>query len=311
MTVGGQAPYGQYQRGYYPPQSMPQGQPQRQDSRQRRQVTRSAGVATVLAAVVFLATLVFLYVYPFFTRFKTISLTSTSSVAVTTGLLAAALSMLALPRLTRLPPTVAVLLMSLAVGFVPAVACGGWILFQNGVPQGFAVLLTILLSALIGGLLALVKPIQIPLAAVTAGAISLLVFRFVGATLSGILLPWLVYELGWKTPELVPLAIGLNVVVELVVVSVCTATIVPGVAKSPAVAGRAVAAGTMVGLLPCALRLVIGLIAALPLLVFTTEADDSPITFSLDVLPGLGYAVLAVILGALVGALAAALTKRN
>jgi hypothetical protein len=278
---------------------------------QQRQTTRAAGVATTLTILTLVITLVFLYIYPFFTHFKTVSLTSTSSVAVSTGLLAAALSMLVLPRLTRLPPAVAVILISMAVGFVPAVACGGWILFQNGVPQGFAVLLTILLGALIGGLLALIKPIQIPLAAVTAGTISLLAFRFVGAALSGVLLPWLIYELGWKTAELIPLAIGLNVVLELVVVSICTAAIVPGVAKSPAVAGRSIAAGTWVGLLPGALRLIVGAIAALPLLAFPTESDDSPINFPLDVLPGLGYSVLAAILGALVGALAAAVASRG
>jgi uncharacterized membrane protein YjfL (UPF0719 family) len=268
-------------------------------------------VATVLSALSLLVTILFLYVFPFFTDYKLVSLASTDNVAVSSGLLAGAVSLLAIPRLKRLPPAVATVLISLAVGFVPAVACGGLFLFRNGVPQGFAVLLVILLGTLIGGLIALIRPIQIPLATVTGGAIIAIALSFISAAQSTVLVHWLVWTVHLTTPELSQLAIMFNSVDVIVVVTIVTASIVPGVARSPAVAGHAVRAGLLVGLLPRTFALVIGGISWLLLAAFTVESDGGPVGTVQDNLVSLGYSLLGALLGALIGSLTAALSRHN
>ncbi|WP_279582676.1 hypothetical protein [Fodinicola feengrottensis] len=192
-----------------------------------RQLTRTAGVTVVLSLLLVLLTLLFLYAFPFFANNRIISLTSTNAMSVAAGIGAAAVSLLVLGRLRQLPAPVATILVSLAVGFVPAAIAGGVVIVNTGAPQGFAVLLNILIGALIYGLVALVRPIQVALGAVMVAVFTALAFRFVGALTSTILLHWLVYGLQLGIAELQPIAIGINVVVEVLATAICVAAIVP------------------------------------------------------------------------------------
>ncbi|GAA1709331.1 hypothetical protein GCM10009765_68420 [Fodinicola feengrottensis] len=274
-----------------------------------RQLTRTAGVTVVLSLLLVLLTLLFLYAFPFFANNRIISLTSTNAMSVAAGIGAAAVSLLVLGRLRQLPAPVATILVSLAVGFVPAAIAGGVVIVNTGAPQGFAVLLNILIGALIYGLVALVRPIQVALGAVMVAVFTALAFRFVGALTSTILLHWLVYGLQLGIAELQPIAIGINVVVEVLATAICVAAIVPGVVRSAAVAGHPVRAGLLVGLLPGGLSLVIDLISWLPVLLFPTDGDGSTIDFWFTVGASAGYALVGTSLGALIGVLVALVAR--
>jgi hypothetical protein len=277
--------------------------------REMRMTSRTAGVATVLSGLYVLLTLLLLYAFPFFSSSRDLSLTSVAAVAGATSVLAAAVAALAASRQPRLPLPVVAILVSVATGLVPAVIAGSVVLFNNGVARGLGVMLTILVSSIVCGLVALIRPIRTVIAGVLAAVIVGLIIRFIGTLISEIVIHWLVYSEHTPQSTLTAFALISNTVMEIVFVAIAVASVVPGVVRSGAVAGHEIRAGVIVGLLPGGFRFVSAGLSALVLLLFRTEPNGQPLDILHTAFAFAMYGLVGVLVGVLVGALVAAIVR--